>query len=407
MTHSLVPKNPKVGLVLSGGGMRGAYEVGVLAGMIDALGLKREDTAPFDILAGTSVGAINAAFVAANSQVGHINVRQLRKRWANLKLSTHLKFQARGFVRQLLAGTRAPSGEDAHLGTSLIAPGPLEDLVLESIDWPNLHRNIEAGKPEALLIPALEVETGRTIIFSELASTSKYTPAEDPRRTAHIGPIKPVHVLASTAIPLVLPARRIGRFFYCDGGLRFNTPLAPVIRAGASKIIVISTTHRDLHGEHGHSEHPELYPTFTFLMGKILNALLLDPIEQDLQMMDRLNEMVDVYERGLSPEAQHQVDRFLHRTRGAYYRRLEKLVFFPSVDIGILAGDYIRDNFAHFNLDFLPRRVLERAARSEPGTSADWATYLMFDGGFAQELMALGYDDATTRSAEIRQFFEA
>lgn len=385
--------------------MRGAYEVGVMAGMIDALKLGAHDTAPFDVLAGTSVGAINAAFVAANSHVGHCNVRQLRKRWANLKLSTHLKFQARGFIRQLLAGATAPSGEEDHLGTSLIAPGPLEQLVDESIDWPNLHLNIARNKPQALLIPALEVETGRTIIFSELSSKSKYAPAEDPRRTAEIGPIRPVHVLASTAIPLVLPARRIGRYFYCDGGLRFNTPLAPVIRAGANSIIVISTTHRDMHGEQGHSEHPERYPTFTFLMGKILNALLLDPIEHDLQMMDRLNEMVDVYQHGLSPEAQAQVDRFLHRTRGAYYRRLEKLAFFPSLDIGILAGDYIRENFKSFNLDFLPRRILERAAKSEPGTSADWATYLMFDGGFAQKLMTLGYDDASVRSSEIRAFF--
>lgn len=399
-------REPKIGLVLSGGGMRGAYEVGVMAGIVDALGRKHDDPAPFDVLAGTSVGAINAAFIAANSHVGHANVRQLRKRWANLKLSTHLKFQARGFIRQLLSGTTAPSGEDEHLGTSLIAPGPLENLVDESIDWPKLHENIARGKPEALLVPALEIETGRTIIFSELSTGSKYTPAEDPRRTALIGPIRPVHVLASTAIPLVLPARRIGRYFYCDGGLRFNTPLAPVIRAGANRIIVISTTHRDLHGEHGHSEHPELYPTFTFLMGKVLNALLLDPIEHDLQMLDRLNEMVDVYEQGLSPEAQAQVDHFLQRTRGAYYRRLEKLAFFPSQDIGIMAGDYIRENFSSFQLEFLPRRVLERAARSEPGTSADWATYLMFDGGFAQKLMTLGYDDAITRTSEILKFFE-
>ena len=395
-----------VGLVLSGGGMRGAYEVGVLAGIVDALGLGTHDAAPFDVLAGTSVGAINAAFVAANSHVGHCNVRQLRKRWANLKLSSHLKFQTRGFIRQLLAGATPPSGEDEHLGTSLIQPGPLEQLVEESIDWPNLHLNIAKNKPQALLIPALEVETGRTIIFSELSAQSKYLPAEDPRRTSEIGPIRPVHVLASTAIPLVLPARRIGRYFYCDGGLRFNTPLAPVIRAGASSIIVISTTHRELHGEHGHSEHPERYPTFTFLMGKVLNALLLDPIEYDLQMMDRLNEMVDVYEHGLSSEAQTQVDRFLHRTRGAYYKKIEKLAFFPSLDIGIMAGDYIRDNFKTFNVDFLPRRILERAAKSDHGTSADWATYLMFDGGFAQQLMALGYDDATTRKHEVCKFFE-
>lgn len=395
-----------VGLVLSGGGTRGAYEVGVLAGIIDALGLGTQDTAPFDVLAGTSVGAINAAFVAANSHVGHCNVRQLRKRWANLKLSSQLKFQTRGFIRQLLAGATPPSGEDEHLGTSLIQAGPLEQLVEESIDWPNLHLNIARNKPQALLIPALEVETGRTIIFSELSPQSKYIPAEDPRRISEICPIRAVHVLASTAIPLVLPARRIGRYFYCDGGLRFNTPLAPVIRAGATGIIVISTTHRELHGEHGHSEHPERYPTFTFLMGKVLNALLLDPIEHDLQMMDRLNEMVDVYQHGLSAEAQAQVDRFLHRTRGAYYKKIEKLAFFPSVDIGIMAGDYIRENFKSFDVEFLPRRVLERAAKSEPGTSADWATYLMFDGGFAQQLMSLGYDDATTRRSEICAFFE-
>jgi NTE family protein len=216
-----------------------------------------------------------------------------------------------------------------------------------------------------------------------------------------------VHVLASTAIPLILPARRINNHFYCDGGLRFNTPLAPVIRAGAEKIIVISTTHRELRGEPTRSEPPEAYPTFTFLMGKVLNALLLDPVEYDLQMLDRLNEMVDVYEQGLSEEAKAEVNRFLHSTRGTYYRRLDKLVFFPSQDIGVIAGDYIREHFSSFDLEFLPRRVLDRAAKSPKGTSADWATYLMFDGGFAQKLMTLGYDDAMDRDEEVRQFFES
>jgi NTE family protein len=386
--------------------MRGAYEVGVLAGIIDALGLGEKDASPFDVVAGTSVGAINAAFVASNSHVGHVNVRQLRKRWANLKLSTHLRFQARGFLRQLIAGARSIKLDDGHLGTSLISPQPLEQLVDESINWPRLHENIALDNTRALLIPALEIETGRTIIFSELSSHCRYAPADDPRRRARMAPIQPVHVLASTAIPLILPARRIGKHFYCDGGLRFNTPLAPVIRAGAEKIIVISTTHRERPGEK-HSEPPEQYPTFTFLMGKVLNALLLDPVEYDLQMLDRLNEMVDVYEQGLSPEAQSEVSRFLHRTRGTYYRRLEKLAFFPSQDIGVIAGNYIREHFADFDLEFLPRRVLDRAAKSPPGSSADWATYLLFDGEFAQRMMTLGYDDAMDQSEAIRRFYEA
>lgn len=386
--------------------MRGAYEVGVLAGIVDALGLGKGDRTPFNVAAGTSVGAINAAFVAANAHVGHVNVRQLRKRWANLKLSTHLKFQATGFLRQLVAGTRAERIKNGHLGTSLLSPEPLERLVDESIDWGNLHENIATDRCRALLIPALEIETGRTVIFSELSGKCRYTPANDPRRRAHVGPIEAVHVLASTAIPLILPARRIANHFYCDGGLRFNTPLAPVIRAGAEKIIVISTTHRN-HPGAKHSEPPEQYPTFTFLMGKVLNALLLDPVEYDLQMLDRMNDMVDVYEQGLSPEAQAEVNRFLHKTRGTYYRRLEKLVFFPSRDIGVIAGDYIREHFSTFDLDFLPRRVLDRAAKSPPGSSADWATYLMFDGEFAQQMMTLGYDDAMDQGDAIRRFYGA
>ena len=160
--------------------MRGAYEVGVLAGIIDALGLGAHDTSPFDVAAGTSVGAINAAFVAANSHVGHINVRQLRKRWANLKLSTHLKFQASGFLRQLVSGIRSVGSEE-QLGNSLLSPGPLENLVHESIAWPRVHENIAKNHMRALLIPALEIETGRTVIFSELSDQCRYAAAEDPR----------------------------------------------------------------------------------------------------------------------------------------------------------------------------------------------------------------------------------
>jgi NTE family protein len=395
---------PVTGLVLSGGGMRGAYEVGVLAGLLEALSTSGRPTAPFDLAAGASVGAINAAFVAANSQAPGLNLDRLIHAWSSMDFGSVFSPQLLAFFRQLFRGTMPPAKEQQRLGTSLLNPAPLEALVKETVDFDALHSNVQRGAIKGLFIAALQVATGKTTIFCELASNTIYRQSKDPRRAVALEAVTLDHVLASTAIPLLFPARRVGNQFYCDGGLRLNTPIAPVIRAGAERLVIVSTTYVDRLSVAPSTDNLATYPSLAFLTGKVLNALLVDPLAYDLQILSRINDLVDVHQRGLQEHSRDELKQRMVRRRGASYRHIETLVFVPSQDIAKLASQYLKDNLKRFDIGLLARRLLRSAA--EEG-NADWATYLLFDGGFAEQVIELGRRDALRRRDEIRAFCHA
>jgi len=241
---------PRTALVLSGGGARGAYEVGVVAGIVEVLRRDMDEVAPFQIFAGTSVGAINATLLASRCHDGDLAVEELVRLWQSLELRKHLRINSLSLLSwpRNLPWLRFRHRTAAHdigprLGRSILDPRSLEDLVSDSIAWPELHRNIRQGTVQALIIAALHIGSGRTTVFAELADNTPFRPSKDPRRIASLKPITADHVLASAAIPMLFPARRIGHTYYCDGGLRFNTPMSPAIRAGAERLVVISLMH--------------------------------------------------------------------------------------------------------------------------------------------------------------------
>jgi NTE family protein len=404
--RSSVGGGPMMGLVLSGGGMRGAYEVGILAGLLEALSKSGHPQAPFQLAAGASVGAINAAFVAANAHATGLNLDQLIGAWTGMDFSTVFSPQLLSFFRQLFRGTMPPLKDQQHLGVSLLNPAPLEALVKGTVDFDALHANIERRALGGLFIAALQVATGKTTIFCELGAGTIYRQSKDPRRAVALEPITLEHVLASTSIPLIFPARRVGSDFYCDGGLRLNTPIAPAIRAGAERLVIVSTTYVDRASAPPplDAETIATYPSIAFLTGKVLNALLVDPLAYDLQVLSRINDLVEVHQRGLSPGSRDELAQRMVRRRGASYRHIETLVFVPSQDIARLASKYLKDNIKRFDIGLVARRLLRSAA--EEG-NADWATYLLFDGGFAEQVIELGRRDALRRRDEIRAFCHA
>ncbi len=408
----MVPRKKTPGIVLSGGGMRGAYEAGVVAGVMEVLGRRADDEPLFRVMAGTSVGAINAAFLASRSERGDHGVGELLAFWRSLRLETHAKLRLLGLMRlpKRVAELLRSGTASVPPGMSLLDTRELEKLVAKAVDFERLRDNVREGRVHALLIAALHVVSGQTTVFAEIAPGSRYAPSRSGMRVARVEPITIDHVLASAAIPLLFPTRRVGERFYCDGGLRFNTPIAPAIRAGADPLLVISVSHRAsadelrvLEREHEEAEGMDLGPMF--LVGKLLNALLLDPVKHDLQVLSRLNDLVEVLESTLTEEEYERVQEVLVRTRGTGYRRLQTLVFSPSEDIGRLAGEHLRTAQRGDDLNPVLERFLARASVEGMSQEADWASYLLFDGGFAERLIDLGRRDALGRADEIRAVF--
>ncbi len=390
----------KIGLVLSGGGTRGAYEVGVVSGIIEVLGLLPRDRSPFSVFAGTSIGAINTTWMAAHAHRGDLGVRELARQWRGLTLKTHLRLDIGGFLGLHLADA---ARAEARFGHYLLDPTPLEKLVSQRIPWESLHDNVRRGVVKALVIAALHIGSGRTTMFSELTSSASRELSRDPRRKAHIGPITADHVLASAAIPMLFPARRIGSSYYCDGGLRHNTPISPAIRVGADRLVVVSLMH-DSAEEHAEED---AFPHPAFLMGKMLNALLLDPVVHDLHVLDRFNRLLVQLEESLDRDALAEVKRLLLKTRGTPYRVIPTLVFSPSQDIGAMAGEHLRALLPRCGLAPLRRWLLGDRPEQDGPWESDLASYLLFEGRFADRLIALGLADALARAEEIRAFFQA
>jgi NTE family protein len=350
--------------------------------------LKPSDKAPFQIFAGTSVGAINAAYLAANTHRGDLGIAGLIKLWESLEVHEYVKVD---LLKSWWRRWRGTGG-----GWSLIDATPLALLVGDGIDWRQLHHCREAGTTEALVVTALDIVSGRTAMFAQIAAGVRFRPSLDPTRTAVYTDITVDHVLASAALPFVFPARRIGETYYCDGGLRYNTPIAPAIRSGAARLVIIPM----LRKSRAPAALVRRYPNMTFLAGKLVNALIADPIERDLQVLERFNRLVEVLDETLTVDERERVAEMLRETRGRDYKTLATLTLRPSADIGLLAGQRVREGVGGA-LGFAFKQFLRRTGSEE----ADWASYLLFDGRFATRLIELGRHDAHQRADAIRRFF--
>lgn len=399
---------PGTGIVLSGGGARGAYEAGVLAGIMEVL---RPTRPPFDIFSGTSVGALNAAYLAAHAHRPDLDVSGLVSRWQSLDVSRHLRLDLRGVLGFKQQWAKPQSDRDhagigyrvhaGSVGRALLSSVAIEELAREAIDWDCLHDHVQAGRVQALIIAALHIATGRTTVFSELAPGQDLAPSKTERCVPVYGPLGPDHILASAAIPLLYPARYVSGDYYCDGGVRFNTPISPAIRAGAERLLVISLLLEDAEMESPDVARVDAYQNPMYLIGKVLNALLLDPLAYDLKVLRRYNDLLDVMQSELQPQDMARVQAALAEQRGSPYRKVDTLVFTPSQDIGMLArmrADRIRaSRFSSW--------LLARTAALGSVWESDLLSFVLFDAEFAAELIRLGRDDAVARAAEIRAFF--
>jgi NTE family protein len=401
-----VAPRAKVGFVLSGGGSRGAYEAGIIQYLRTDLARRLGRHVPIDIVTGTSVGAINAAFLASTMDDPVEQSRRLIDAWRALRIEELIGLGARDLwrVTKTLFGREPPPPAPGSFryGGMLDTSG-LERFVIKSIPWTGIERNLRSGVLHAMSVSATHVGTGHTVVFVSCAGPVPTGWSRDPFVRHQAAKIGPRHVLASAAIPLLFPSVKVGDAFYTDGGLRQNTPMSPAIRLGADKMLMISLRHVDEESPVSTPLH-DGYPRPLFLLGKALNALMLDHTEYDLDRMKRLNAILEAGTAAFGPDFVSVMNRELVRVRGAPIRSIEAMHIRPSQDIGVLASAFVRSGKLLVSSP-VTRRLIERMAAGEGGRENDLLSYLLFDGNWASELIELGHRDAAAKEEELARFF--
>ena len=406
--------HPKRAIVLSGGGARGAYEAGVLRFIVEELPRRRGVVPNFDIVGGTSVGAIHACFLAATADGGEERGPQLTAIWEDLHVEEVFDFRGRHVfqiprrlwgLRRVAAQLRAGQRPDRLYG--LLDTKPLEDLVLRSIPWPGIRRNLKAGRLEAVCVTATQIATGRAVVFTERATRELPPWANQHSIRMQAIRLMPIHALASAAIPILFPAVRVGARYYADGGLRLNTPLAPVVRLGANRILVIGLSHIQ-EAEISETLAQERTMGFgnpMFLMGKVLNALLLSPIETDLSRLELVNSILEYGREACGEEFAERINAAAAARGARPVQRIDALAIRPSYDLGMLAGELLQGRHGPFELAPFLRLFFRAFRASADPREADLLSYLLFDWRYARLLTDLGYRDAEAREDELAAFF--
>ncbi len=405
----------KTAIVLGGGGARGAYEAGVISYLREELEPLLGRELKLDVITGTSVGAIHACFLAATSDQPATQGRRLTQPWLSTQLDRVLEFGVADIWRLIRESVGRPSSRlDVRQG-GLANPDGLRKLVTTTIPWLNIGRNLRQGHYESLAVSATHVGSGRTIAFVQKRGGQLPPWGNDPYYRAEAARISPKYALASAAIPILFPAVWLDGQLYVDGGLRFNVPLSPALRLGAERVIVVSlrpdqspSARADVAERARVLDQARIAPTAPFLFGKTLNALLLDRTNQDYSQLKRINDLLEAGTRAYGREFSRVINGALSPHRNQSVRYVRPLRVCPSRDLGTLAVEYTgspkfrrwRDGLG------LARRTVLKVVEQEGLQGADLASYLLFDGGFAEILIDLGRRDARALQDEWIRFWD-
>jgi NTE family protein len=399
-----------LGLVLTAGGARGAYQAGVLKriGEIPAL---RGRAAPFSIIAGASAGAINGAMIGATSADMQAGTQRLAELWSDLSVHNVFRSDALSlgcggirWLRDLALGGLIGGGTVP----SLLDATPLRAHIAAHFPTSGITESIRDGRLYAIAVSATSYHSGKSYTF--IQGRAGHPVWMKSRRVALRVEITLDHILASAAIPIVFPPvlvrSEVGECYFGDGGLRLVTPFSPAIRLGATRLFAIgircqgaadALTRAELRvGEESHGGLESIsHPPLAQICGVFLNAIFLDHLDTDLDHLRRMNDLIDAHGSG-NGNGKRRPRRGASKVSEPM-RRVEPLVINPTADLAIVAAA-----FAHK----MPRAI--RYVMDGLGTpnaqSADLMSYLLFDSSYTRALIDIGYNDAGNRIDEIEEF---
>jgi len=381
MVESISGAIPRIGLILTGGGARAAYQVGFLRAVSHML--PRGTPNPFQIICGTSAGAVNAAVMAAGATDFHRAVRRLMLVWKYF----HADQVYRSDVLSVIStgskwlGAMLLGGLGRNNPTSLLDNSPLAQLLRRYLDFNGIRSSIEAGALYALSVTASGYTSGQSVSFFQ--GVPGLAGWQRARRIGVPEMIDIDHLMASSALPFIFPAVPLRREFFGDGSMRQIAPISPALHLGADRVIVIGA------GRHAGAATERTrtiaYPSLAQIAGHALNSIFLDSLEVDIERLQRINRTI----RLISPE-----DRSRHDVQ---LREIDVLVISPSEEIDRIAARYTRD---------LPRpiRFLLRGLGATRTGGATLTSYLLFEPAYCGALIALGYKDTMARREEILRF---
>jgi len=370
---------PRAGLVLTGGGARAAYQVGVVKAVRDLLGNPVKN--PFPIVCGTSAGAINAATLAVFADNFSRGVASLLEVWENMHCEQiyrtdpwHImRTGARWLTAMMLISRQNP--------VSLLDNAPLRDMLGRNLDFGRIQHHIDSGALYAVCVTASGYTTGQSVSFFQGGSG-----LEGWERNQRIGaavPLKLDLLLASAALPFIFPAVKVNREYFGDGSMRQIAPVSPALHLGADRVLVVGTGRQTQEQNRARSS---VYPSFAQIAGHALNSIFLDSLAVDIERLERINRTV----RLIPPERLGDSNVSL--------RPVKVLFISPSQPIERIAARFVHELPVTVRFILKPTGALSRSG-------SNLASYLLFEESFCRALIDLGYQDTISREKELREFF--
>ena len=370
----------KYALVLSGGGARAAYQVGVLKAVADIL--PKDIPNPFPIICGTSAGAINATALAVYAHHFREAVWRLTHVWHNFRVHEVFRADTWGLVRAGLHwfATLALGGLGKYSPSALLDRQPLNHLLSRYLEFDRIQHCIDNGLLQAISVSASSYTTGHAIAFFQGAPGLE--PWSRMRRMGVATKLNMSHLMASSAIPFVFAPEKVGNEYFGDGSMRQTAPISPALHLGAERLLVVGvkneTNTSDADAINGS-------PSLAQVAGHVLNSIFLDNVDADLERLCRINRTLSA----LPPELR----------KASNLRVIDVLTISPSRDLDVMAAKHAR-------LMPAPIRFLMRGLGVSSHSGSSLLSYVLFERAYCRELINLGYQDAMKKRQQILEFFD-